>query len=78
MTASVPLSLEPLIGYLSACGGCDRFEFHDEHGEPDPIQAREFAEALRAKLGANLGVIASVEQTANRVAVCVVPETAAV
>ncbi|MBA3709365.1 MAG: hypothetical protein H0W83_11185 [Planctomycetes bacterium] len=78
MNASVPLSLEPLIGYLSACGGCDRFEFHDEHGEPDPIQARSFAEAVRATLGANLGIIASVEQTANRVVVCVVTEPAPV
>jgi hypothetical protein len=78
MSSSSPRSLDPLVAYLSACGGCDRFEFHDASGDPDPVAARAFAESLRAKLGASLGVLASVEQVANRITVCVVPETAAV
>jgi hypothetical protein len=76
MSAAVPL--EPLIGYLSACGGCDRFEFHDPRGEPDTSAAREFAEKLRARLGGAVGASFTVEQKANRVTVCVITETAAV
>ena len=78
MTTTVPLSLEPFLSYLTACGGCDRFEFHDDHGDPDPISARRFAERLRDQLGHKLGVIASVEQTANRVVVCSLTEHATV
>ncbi len=78
MTASGPLSQEPLIGYLASCGGCDRFDFHDDHGEPDPIAARAFAESLRATYGTSLGVSLTVAQVANRVTVCVITETASV
>jgi hypothetical protein len=76
MKATTPL--EPLIGYLSACGGCDRFEFHDPAGSPDPAGARAFAEKLRTKLGDAVGISFSVEQVANRVTVCVLTEHAAV
>ena len=78
MTGTVPRQLEALIGYLTACGGSDRFEFHDAAGEPDPVAARVLAESIRAKLGANLDVIASVHQTGNRVTVTLLVEAATV
>jgi hypothetical protein len=76
MSSSTPL--DPLVGYLTTCGGCDRFEFHDSQGGPDPSAARDFAEKLRAKLGDSVGISFSVEQVANRVTVCVLTEPAAV
>jgi hypothetical protein len=76
MKATAPL--DALIGYLAACGGCDRFEFHDTQGAPDPSAARGFAEKLRAKLGDSVGISFTVEQVANRVTVCVLTEHAEV
>ncbi|HEX3135743.1 MAG TPA: hypothetical protein VHX44_19430 [Planctomycetota bacterium] len=70
--------LERLIAYLNACGGMDRFESYDSNGQPDPVAARVTAERLRAQLGVNLDVIASVEQSANRVTVTLLVEHAAV
>jgi hypothetical protein len=77
MPLTVSREIERLIAYLSTCGGTDRFESYDDHGEPDPMAARATAERLRAQLGPNLDVIASVEQSANRVTVTllVVPAT---
>ena len=61
--------IDRLAAYLVACGGSDRFEFHDHQGEPDPLAARDFAESLRGQLGARLDLDISVRQSANRVAV---------
>jgi hypothetical protein len=70
--------LDTLLGYLAACGGCDRFEFHDQGGNPDPVAARTFAENLRAKYAAGLGTALTIEQVAHRVMVCVMIEAAPV
>jgi hypothetical protein len=70
--------LDTLLGYLAACGGCDRFEFHDAGGNPDPAAARSFAENLRAKYAAGLGTALTIEQVAHRVMVCVTIEPAPV
>jgi hypothetical protein len=78
MPMSVSPELEGLITYLNACGGADRFESFDANGDPDPVAARATAERMRALLGANLDVIASVEQSANRVIVTLLVEPAAV
>jgi hypothetical protein len=78
MPLSVSPEIERLIAYLNACGGVDRFESYDANGEPDPVAARSIAERLRAQLGANLDVIASVQQSANRVTVTLLVEPAAV
>lgn len=51
MTATVLPAIGRLAGYLAACGGSDRFEFHDGFGEPDPLAARDFAEQLRERCG---------------------------
>jgi hypothetical protein len=78
MHLSASPELERLIAYLNACGGMDRFESYDSNGQPDPVAARVTAERLRAQLGVNLDVIASVEQSANRVTVTLLVEHAAV
>ncbi len=78
MHLSVSPEIERLIAYLNACGGMDRFESFDAQGDPDPIAARATAERLRAQLGVNLDVIASVEQSANRVTVTLLVEHATV
>jgi hypothetical protein len=75
---TVSPELEALVVYLNSCGGSDRFELFDASGEPDPVAARALAEKLRAKLGANLDVIASVNQIGNRVTVTVLAEAATV
>jgi hypothetical protein len=75
---TVSPELEALVGYLNSCGGCDRFELYDPSGEPDPVAARALAEKLRAKLGANLDVVASVTQSGNRVTVTLLVEAATV
>lgn len=67
MTATVLPATDRLLGYLAACGGSDRFEFHDGFGEPDPIAARSFAERLRDQLSEHAGV--AVRQTAHHVVV---------
>lgn len=71
-------ALESLVGYLATCGGCDRFEFHDASGQPDPAAARAFAENLRTQFGGSVGTALSVEQHANRVTVCTITEHAEV
>ena len=78
MPMSVSPEIERLIAYLNTCGGMDRFESYDSAGQPDPVAARATAERLRAQLGANLDVIASVEQSANRVIVTLLVEPATV
>jgi hypothetical protein len=78
MPLSVSRELEGLISYLNTCGGTDRFESFDSNGEPDPVAARATAERMRSLLGANLDVIASVEQSANRVIVTLLVEPATV
>jgi hypothetical protein len=65
MTATMLPSVERLSGYLSVCGGSDRFEFHDGFGEPDPIAARAFAEQMRDRCGDQMVV----RQQAHRVVV---------
>lgn len=73
MTAvTLPETLERLVGYLTACGGSDRFEFHDHAGEPDPLRARDFAEELRAQFAASLGHDLEVSQNAHRVLVRII------
>ena len=78
MSLAVSPELEGLVSYLTACGGMDRFELFDAQGEPDPVAARTTAERFRTQLGSNLDVVASVEQTANRVTVTLLVEPAAV
>ena len=70
--------VENLVAYLNACGGADRFESFDTNGGPDPLAARATAERMRALLGVNLDIIASVEQSANRVTVTLLVEPATV
>ena len=76
MSPTAPL--DTLLSYLTACGGCDRFEFHDAQGNPDPIRARAFAEQLRTQYASSVGTAVSVEQVANRVTVCASTEAAPV
>ncbi len=66
-TAAIPATLDRLLAYLSACGGADRFDFHDFRGEPDPIAARRFAEEVRGRFPDQVGHDFLVEQVANRV-----------
>lgn len=72
MTVTMTPALEALVGYLHASGGVDRYEFRDDAGEPDPVQARTCAERLRSQLGPHLGVVARVEQSGNRVTMTLV------
>jgi hypothetical protein len=78
MFTRVSPALEGLVSYLTACGGMDRFELFDANGEPDPVAARATAERFRNQLGSSLDVVASVEQSANRVTVTLLVEPAAV
>lgn len=71
-------AVESLTNYLNACGGSDHFELWTETGQPDLASARRLAEELRAMLGSNLGVTASVEQRYNRVTLSLILETARV
>ena len=68
-TVIIPETLERLTGYLVACGGSDRFEFHDGAGDPDPLRARDFAEELRSRYAVHLDHGLEVSQSANRVTV---------
>ncbi len=65
--AAVPATLDRLLAYLAACGGADRFDFHDFRGEPDPISARSFAEQVRERFHEQVGTDLRVDQVANRV-----------
>jgi hypothetical protein len=65
--AAVPATLDGLLAYLAACGGVDRFDFHDFRGEPDPLAARGFAEELRERYRDHIGHDLLVEQVAHRV-----------
>ena len=65
--AAVPATLDRLLAYLAACGGADRFDFHDFRGEPDPIAARRFAEEVRERYHDQVGTDLQVDQVANRV-----------
>jgi hypothetical protein len=67
-----------LISYLNACGGSDTFQRWDANGQPDLAAARRLAEDLRAMLGERLGVVASVDQSFNRVTLSLVLEPAKV
>ncbi len=69
---ALPSTFEHLAAYLSACGGSDRFEFHDFRGDPDPLAARDFAEELRNRFHDHLGVELEVKQVAHRVTVTVI------
>jgi hypothetical protein len=73
-----PLAVESLLSYLNACGGCDTYQLWTESGQPDLQAARDLAEKFRSMLGDQLGVVASVEQSFNRVTLCVNLETARV
>lgn len=64
---AVPATLDRLISYLTACGGADRFDFHDFRGDPDPLAARRFAEDVRERFHEHLGSDLLVEQVANRI-----------
>ncbi len=72
-SAVVPATLDRLLAYLAACGGVDRFDFHDFRGDPDPIAAREFAEEVRQRFPDHLGQDLTVEQVANRVSLRAMP-----
>ncbi len=65
--AAVPATLDSLLAYLAACGGVDRFDFHDFRGDPDPLAARAFAEEVRERFHEHLGNELLVEQVANRI-----------
>ena len=65
--AAVPATLDRLLAYLAACGGADRFDFHDFRGEPDPIAARRFAEEVRERYHDQVGTDLRVDQVASRV-----------
>ena len=65
--AVVPATLDRLLAYLAACGGVDRFDFHDFRGDPDPLAARRFAEEVRERYCDHVGQEFTVEQVANRV-----------
>ncbi len=65
--AAVPATLDRLLSYLAACGGNDRFDFHDFRGEPDPLAARRFAEDVRERFHDHLGSELLVEQVANHI-----------
>jgi hypothetical protein len=65
--AARPLAVDGLLAYLAACGGSDVYRLWDSHGIADVPAARALAEKLRATLGDQLGVIASVEQSFNKV-----------
>ena len=67
--AAIPATLDSLLAYLAACGGADRFDFHDFRGEADPMGARTFAEELRTRYHEQIGQELAVEQVANRVTV---------
>lgn len=64
---AVPATLERLLSYLAACGGTDRFDFHDFRGEADPLAARRFAEDVRERFHDHLGSELLVEQVANHI-----------
>jgi hypothetical protein len=76
MTPMAPL--DTLAAYLTSCGGCDRYEFHDAHGNADPAAARSFAENLRERFASTVGHAVTIDQVANRVTVCVASEPAPV
>ena len=78
MITSGPLAVESLVGYLNACGGSDSYQLWDAHGQPDLEAARRLAEDLRLMLGDRLGVLASVDQSFNRVTLSLVLEPAKV
>ncbi len=70
------LVTESLIRYLNGCGGRDSYQLWTPDGRPDVDAARALAERLRALLGEQLGVVASVEQSVNRVVLSLILETA--
>ncbi len=70
------LAVESLISYLNTCGGSDTYQRWDAKGQPDLEGARQLAERLRALLADRLGVVATVEQSFNRVTLSLVLETA--
>lgn len=72
-TAVIPATLDRLLAYLAACGGSDRFDFHDFRGDPDPLAARVFAEGVRERFYDHVGHDLTVEQVANRVNLRAVP-----
>jgi hypothetical protein len=78
MTNLDQLDTEALTAYLTACGGSDTFRLWDEIGQPDVAAARRLAEGLRGRLGGQLGHLARVEQTVNRVVISLVLEPARV
>lgn len=65
--SAIPATLDRLQAYLAACGGVDRFDFHDFRGDPDPLAARKFAEDLRERFHDHIGSELLVEQVANRI-----------
>ncbi len=67
MQPSRPMAIDSLLAYLAACGGSDVYRMWDVNGQPDVPAARAVAEKLRATLGDQLGVVASVEQSVNKV-----------
>jgi len=71
-----PLNVESLLAYLTTCGGSDTFTMWDAAGQPDLDGARRYAERLRALLGDRLDVVATVEQSFNRVTLSLLLETA--
>ena len=64
---AVPATLDRLLSYLAACGGSDRFDFHDFRGDPDPLAARRFAEDVRQRFHEHLGTELLVEQVAHHI-----------
>lgn len=70
---AVPATLDRLLSYLAACGGSDRFDFHDFRGDPDPLAARRFAEDVRQRFYDHLGIDLLVEQVAHHITLKSIP-----
>lgn len=62
--------LNRLLHYLEDhCGGRDRHEFVDAHGQPDLAAARVFAESMRERFRPWIGEFLDIEQSVNVVRV---------
>lgn len=76
-TTTLPPATARLVEYLRSIGGGDEHVCVDAAGDPDPLAARRLAETLRARHAADLNVILTVTQSANRVFVTLIDDVAA-
>lgn len=75
MTTTLTPATASLIEYLRSIGGTDVHVCCDAKGEPDPLAARQVAESLRERHGAEIGLCVNVVQHANRVIVTLIDES---